>query len=126
MSERTRKLHVVINRAGVIIVHVCRWDVAAGETERLLSSSDGIVAIETFARNDAGAFWRIVETLEIEAPWLPTHKLARLAFYATSEPDVGAIQVDVFGVAHTFIRDRADWLDVPRYHPTYAVAPRAA
>lgn len=129
MAERDRKIHVVYGSDDVTM-SVCRWHVDE-EREQLLSSSDGIVAIEVLRPGDPRApHWRtvgkrIVSRLDI-ADAAPAD-VARAAFYAFAEPDVKAIHVVMPGVERTFIRDRPDWLDAPRFaHPVYSVAPRNA
>ena len=129
MAERTRKLHVVIRPSGVA-VQLCRWDVA-GDGERSVSSTDGIVAIEVFAPTRGGPLWRIVDTSALPSVSLRCRATdaARMAFYAFAEPDVGAIHVVDERIAPplhtTFLRTRADWLDISRLpHPTYAATPQ--
>ncbi len=145
MPERTRKLHVDLSRNPVsgnrLRVRLCHYD-DSGQGEELVSSKeDGTLAVEMFrASVAAAAHWRVVADRELghvdpNGPgWWSD--VARCAWYALAEPDVGAIHVvaeggpsdlGILGGARTFIRDRADWLDVPRYpHPVYSVAPRAS
>lgn len=126
--SRDRKLHVVHTPHGTT-AQVCRYHVAE-QREELLSSTDGVVACEVFRPGDVrAAHWQVIAERKLEVDrWAPVADIARAAFYAFAEPDVGAIHVvDIIGTARTFVRDRANWLDVPRFpHPVYSVPPRAA
>lgn len=129
MAERTRKLHVTFPSPFTIAtVKVCRYD-DAGAGEQLVSSTDGVVAVEVFRQaHERAAHWRVLATHKLEAGELWTcEALARAAFGALGEPDVYAIHVAMdLSVSATFVRDRADWLAHPRPpHAVYSVAPRA-
>lgn len=130
MADKSRKLHVVI-RAGrasgrLVRVSVCRADEAERRSE-LLSSTDGIMAMETRRPGvERRAFWRVVGTRELEVDTISTpSSAARVAFFGLAEPDVFAIHVvNTDGEEVTFIRDCAAWLEAPRFpHPVYRVAP---
>lgn len=129
-AHRDRKLHVTVSAGRwTLTIHVCRWHVGA-TSERLLSSSDGALAVETFRPGEArAAHWRSVDEVSYVLPdaGMAPADLARLAFARLGEPDVAAIHVvDEMKLERTFIRDCDGWLDVPRFpHPLYSVAPRA-
>jgi hypothetical protein len=143
MPDKARKLHVTIHTptgpSGVNVrVQVCRIDQAERRSE-LLSSSDGVVAMEVRRPGaERRAFWRVVDTHELVAGDIvaqpgaelavrqrTTTAAARLAFYALGMPDVYAIHVvDGAGFEATYLRDDAIWIDVPRRpHPLYRERP---
>jgi hypothetical protein len=104
MAQHDRKLHVTPQKRTLgHTVTVCRWEERSA-SGKLVSSSDGIVAMETRTLGESAPRWAIVDTFEIDIPHgRAPADIARSAWSKAGEPDVGALVVeDPHGVVHVF------------------------
>jgi hypothetical protein len=97
-------------------VSVCRWEERPA-TSQLVSSTDGVVAMETRRLGDATPRWRVVDAFPLEmTETAKPSEVARAAFAGAAEPDVGAIVV-VYAMAppYTYVREGVGlaWLNEP-------------
>jgi hypothetical protein len=110
-----KKLHCVVRGARVHVT-VCELrELANGR--KLVSSTDGVVAFETFKKGDGRrrTAWSSIGVHEIDLPAVPDGAqpsalgIARIAWCRLGEPDVEAIAVEVLGACAVFLREGRDW-----------------